>query len=282
MGYRDQFYPQTVAALIQRFGESAPDASGNRLPITTATQTIAILGTLSPHVVRVLREYNERVTDGDGPFGAMPVGLVDSEGFLRSDPQEFEIGGGGGPFGLSGVKVTTVANQVISWEDYVAGYPDLNTRPSNRAPLGQLGFRTVWMPDVVFESFAETDILAQLRQMMADWQHAVDASADAIRSNVDVSASMGKTQNATFWAAIRRLCTTMDIVDENPPLAMFERVKQAVNSSIDQTAEWTGKAAADLATKVGETAGNLGKGFFAEAGITAIVVAGIAVYMFIK
>lgn len=291
MGFRDEFYPQTVAAMIQRNGEAAPDALGNRLPITKAVETIAILGTLSPHIVRILEQFQQRM---DAPkIGAMRETYVTAAGFMNladapapiSAPGEIEPMFGGDI--VANDRKWRDAFNLVTWKEYLAGFPKPG-KPYARTPVSRLGqgYWVPWMPAVRVESWAETDLYTFLCQMVGEWQMAVDAGAAGIRAQANANNPMSSANNAAFWSTIRRLTASMDVIDENPPRDFFDRVKgavkQSVNDSLDKTAEFAGEAAAVLAEKTGEIAGKFTQGFFAEAGITAIVVAGLAIYLFIS
>lgn len=265
MGFRDEYYPQTVALMIQRYGESAPDSSGNRLPITTPIQTLGVLGSLAPHVIRILESFQSRQGVSAEVRGALPERFVDGSGF--ADYTAGQLG--------------EVITSLLPWKDYVAGIPKPGYPPA-RTTLARTGqYFVPWLPSGFVGSWQETDLQTFLRQMMFDWQAAVDASAEGIRSQANTNDPMTPINNATFWAAIRRLTSTMDVIDENPPRDFFDRVKGAVSTALDQSAQFAGEAAAGLSQKAGEIAGNFGKGFFAEAGILSLVVAGIAVYIFV-
>lgn len=266
MGFRDQYYPQTVAVLITRNGESAPDPSGNRMPITSAVDTLGVLGTLAPQVIRILENFQNRTGSIDDVRGAANERYVDQDGFFTPDAAE----------------LSTALSDVLPWKDYVAGYPR-DDNAAARTTLSHAGtYYVPWLPPRAFSAFSETDLQVFLRSMMTDWQHCVDASAAGIRASANTSQPMPAVNIQIFWAAVRRLCTTMDVIDTNPPLDFFERVKGAVSTALDQSAEFAGKAAAGLAEKTGEIVGNFGKGFFDQAGILSLAVAGIAVFLFVK
>lgn len=266
MGFREQFYPQTVGSMIQRYGEAKPDSNGNRLPITSGIASIGIIGALAPHVVRVLDDLQGQGSVPTAIRGAVFADYVNPDGTIK-DLSMWTL-------------LFNDASVRMSHKDFLAGVPD-PVNPWKRGHLWGGGFYTIWIPSEVFGT-EETARLNFARQMIREWQRAVDASAAGIRQSPNANDSFPPEYNAAFWLAVRQLCSSMDVLDENPPQDYFDKVKASVNYSIDQTATWAGKAAADVAGKVGEIAGNVAGGFFKEAGVTAIAVAGIALYLFVK
>lgn len=264
MGWRDTWYPYAVAAMIQLRGESAPDAFGNRLPVTRALDTIAIMGQVSAPLVRAIEKF---MTGENGlPSKAIAAKHVDSDGTFILDS----------PLGAA-----TAIRDGISIADYVAGYGAPNAAHLRSVePEPDATRYTIWLVDGLSN---EDGLLGFCRQALADWQATVNASSAAIVANaLNLETPMSKVDNAAFWGALRRLCTDLDVIAENPPERTLDKMKGALSDALDKSAEFAGQSAAKLSQKAGEIAGNFGKGFFETAGVTSLVVAGIAVWLFIK
>ncbi len=264
MGWRDNWYPHAVAAMIQLRGEAAPDAQGNRLPITRALDTIAIMGQVSPPLVRAIEKF--MAGENGLPSKAINAENVDSDGTITAD---------------SPVAYANAIRNGISIADYVAGYGDARSAHlRSTSPDAGATRYTIWLVDSIS---MEDGLLGFCRQAMADWQAVVNASSAAIVANaMNVEGGMSSSDNATFWAALRRLCTDLDVIAENPPERTLDKMKGAISDALDKSAEFAGQSAAKLSQKAGEIAGNFGKGFFETAGVTSLVVAGIAVWLFVK
>jgi hypothetical protein len=87
---------------------------------------------------------------------------------------------------------------------------------------------------------------------------------------------------STFLAALRSVCADLDVLAENPPMTTADKIKGAALSALHETEQWAGRTAADLSAEVGKLAGNVASGFFSQAGLLSLTVAGLAVYLFVK
>lgn len=251
-----------IAALIQLRGEGARDAVGNRLPLISALDTIPILGRYAP----MLQDCIGQLQDHHGaPRGAIDVQYVGDDGLVD------------GGFAAA----SAIANR-IKLVDYLAGYGADGRAHERRLSLTATKAYTFYVGEL-FSNMAETGLVSFHRQAIADWQRGINASASAIRHNaMNLTAPMAAVDNAAFWAAIRSLASSLSVIKANPPEDVFDRIKGATSDALDKTGTFIGESAAKLAEKAGEIAGHTAQGFFAEAGIASMLVAGLAVYMVIK
>lgn len=251
-----------IAALIQIRGEAAPSPQGHRLPSITALDTIAILGRYAPALKRSIEGLQ---LHHDAPAGAIDVRSVNQDGTLDG--------------GL--LAASDVANR-ITLDKYLAGY-GVQPLPYNRRTLGPSSGTqyTFYIGDLL--GTGETALVSAHREAVREWQRAIDASSSAIIANAsDMTRRIGTTDNVAFWSAIRGLAASLAAIAANPPEDVFSRVKEATSKALDDTAQFVGKSAAQVAGKVGEIAGEAAQGFFAEAGLTAMLVASLAVYMVVR
>lgn len=253
----------TIAALIQIRGEGARDANGNRLPLITPLDTIAVLGRFSQPIIGAIGRIQDH---HDAPRGAIDAQYVDSDNVVT---------------GAGVSELSAIANR-ISLVDYVAGYGDPYQPHKRRKEKSDSTQYTFFIGD--FLGTAETNITATLREVMRDWQRAIDASSAAIihkATNLNTQ-PIDATDNAAFWSAIRSLAAWLAALDENPPEDIFDRIKGATQEALDKTGQFAGKAAAELANQTGKLAGNVAEGFFSQASAVSFLVAGLAVYLVIK
>lgn len=258
MGFRDTWYPNTVGAMIRLRGEARPDVRGNRLPITGMIETIPILGLLSGPLIDAIKNFQE---SQDATPGALPIDLVNQDGTIKASA------------------VLLAASQLISVEKYVAGYGD-PAQPHARQVDKDLdsAYYTFYIQDSLA---AAVDHVMAFRDALRSWQRAVDVSSAAIVTRpFDLTGSLVSEDNATFWLSVRELCVTLDAIAAVPPPVVD--YTEAIAEALHKTEEFVGKTAAQIAGEVGKGAGLVAKGFFAEAGLTSLFVAGIAVYLFVR
>ncbi len=269
MSWRDDWYASQLRAQREIRGDGirgTGSTGGATLPAMFAIDTIAVLGQMSGAIVQAIESYQE--TQG-APPSAMWIG---TQG-LDHRTGIFD----GGSMGA------IIGSRTISIPDYVAGYAPSKTQGHLRSPTSPLGLRpdgatdlhTVWVPD---GPSVEDGILSFIRGMLTNWQRVVDISAAIIRANaLNLMTTIEPNSADVFWGCVARLAIDLDVLGENPPESTYDKVRKAARDALDKSADAAGRGAAILAENVGRTAGNVGKGFFEEAGVTSLIVAGVAV-----
>lgn len=276
MGWLDQWYPNVIATISQIRGVG-PTSGATPTALLSGLDTIAVLGQMSPGVIGAIRSFeNQQHTDySDRVFA--------SEALSSGGRPLF------GPALASGTG-TSVA-------EYVAGHGDWPTawvRSIDKVTATDPGVfginKALGIPDTHIETRTyevwilndEDQLFNYVRQMLNSWQRACDASAAALNSNPDTAAVVASDQLVTFWTCVRTLASDLDVLQENPPVSYGDRLTQATKDALQKTEQFAGEAAAALSEEVGKAAGNVAEGFFGQAGITALLVAGIAVYLFLS
>jgi hypothetical protein len=266
VGFADAWYPFAIDAMRNLRGDGAAGSDRVTMPLLNASDGIAILGQLSPALVSAITSFQYSQAKS---FGAN-VGRSDllDDGVLDNQP--------------AALARMAESGALLSIADYVAGYGYAMDRPYLRFP--PRGGDDRYEPFLVHSDVVsdQDGLLAFLRQTIGDWQRAVDAAAVMISSVPNVTNTAHPQDVSTFLWCVRALCRDLDVLRENPPKSSGARIKEAVNSAVHDTEEFAGKAAADIASQVGQGAGLVAKGFFSEAGVTSLIVAGIAVWLFVK
>lgn len=261
MGWRDTWYPFAIDAMRSIRGDSSVGDDGAIMPRLIASDGIAMLGQVSGAVVNACRSFDQQINKNLAGHGAMSSAQLD-DGIFYVDASI----GDPGPF--------------FAWDNYIAGAgtPGAAYRrsPIMRGPTFE--------PWIVHDPITgdETALLSFLRSMIGDWQRCVDAAANMIATVPTVSTQTSPGQASEFLAALRGLCVSLDVLRENPPVSSARKIRDAALEALRDTEEFAGKAAADIAGSVGQGAGLVAHGFFSEAGVTSLVVAGIAVWLWVK
>lgn len=280
MGWRDEWYPDTVAALCELRGAGALMTDGLRMPMISALESLSVIGRLSGSISGAVVSFH----NSSGREAPLEVGNA------RHVPESLYVDAGSSEyFGILGDTIS-----VDKWLAGMAPNPLRGWRRTNGAPWAT-GKTEV---DVVIAStqrlyspfgidtpvrVQEPAIAMQLRELCNAWERAVRAVTGGImHAGPDISARLDDTYGAALWKAVRQACTALDILRENPPEETYERVRAAAAHSLARSADFAGSAAASIASKVGETAGQIGEGFFREAGFMSLLVAGIAVFAFMR
>lgn len=270
MGWSDEWMPNARAALIElRGGISASgsdttwrgdgqQAPSDALPRLSAVDMVAVIGVMTPGVVRALNSWA-----GTNPV-AIPVSGIDSDGAATVAGLVGALGG-------------------MDAKTYLAGFCDAQRlRPEQRsATPGDLGDgdRTfgVWLT-----RSGETALYSFVRQLVADYTRVCDAAALAIQAAPAGGAQLPSdaVNLDNFWSAVGALASDLDVLHENPPVSVS--IKDAALDALHRTETFIGSSAADVSQEVGEAAGNLAAGFFDNAGIISVAVAAIALFLFLK
>lgn len=264
-----------TAALIQIRGEAARDSRGNRLPMITPLDTIAVLARYSPMLVGSIT--NLQAHEGV-EVGAINIRSVTADGRLLAAGI-----GGGIVTGSSTVIERMVNGDVkgrITIQKYLAGYGNPSL-PYQRRPDKTSDLHTFYgRPN---EMLSETALISAHREAVRDWQRGIDASVAALlASPLDLTKPLRPDDNAAFWSAIRGLSASLDAIGANPPEEVFDRIKGATSAALNEAGRVAGEGAAKLADQVGQIAGHAAEGFLTTASALSLIVAGLAVYLVVK
>jgi hypothetical protein len=267
MGWRDKWYLGMMAAMRSLRGDGQVGTDGIRMPLLQASDGIAILGQISPAVVRVLKRQSEN--NGKLSGLAMRSDLLTPSGILNLSE-----------LGIGDIADAATPSGSIPIVDYVAGWGASGSAYKRSPVVNGPTFEMFQARDGIVGN--DTAIIGFQRTMMASWQRGVDAAAAALSLVPDVRNPMDVGVAIAFFSAVRSLCADLDVLQDNPPPDRWEQIVGATRSAVDATEEFAGKAAANIAQEIGHASGLVAKGFFAEAGITSLMVAGIAVWLFLK
>lgn len=278
MTFSDKWLTDVRTAIGGLRGWGAPDSRGVRMPCLTGLDTIGVLGQLSPSVVSAVRTFQRQVNGNDLANFVVESSEVGSDGHPDT---------GTGHQILDGI---TGSNAFVAWQarvgrleitQYVAGYGYAPHAYKRSVIPGTSTFEPFYVSRLIVSD--EDQLYSFVRGLMADWQRAIDASAAAIQSvSNDTAGLIGPAQLRTFWGCITSLCSSLDTLEENPPVTDSEKLKGAALDALHKTEAWAGQVAADLANEVGKAAGAVTKGFFSGAGALSLVVAGLAVWLFVR
>jgi hypothetical protein len=267
-GWRDTWYPNAVDAMRSLRGTGGAGADGSPLPLTQAIDTLAIIAQFPRPLAEAIRRFQRSASDGFvfGPSDladrAINSSLVYPDGTTR-------------PLSPADVLAGKLGDS-ITIDDYLAGFPD-ERAPWLRSPSSSDEFYSLWIPD---SAGAEVALLALHREAVRAWSAAVAVSTDMlIDYGANLQAEMAANRNARFWTAIRQLCTALDVIAANPPETNAQKIVGAVKVALSRSGEVAGQGAAHIAEAIGNTAGSAAKGFLDTANMTAVVVAGIAIFL---
>jgi hypothetical protein len=267
MAWADEWYPNQRAALIELRGQGPLGYDGSPLPALSALDSIAMVTMVTGPLISALENYT-RAENGEGTGAvARRAEDLDADGHVKRSLIDVGVS----LLGLGGSPAYDATRQ-IGAANYLAGVPT-DGRPSLRTYGGD-----------AYELWAsgEDQLLSFVRDAVAKWQRITNASAAALMTNAaDISQPMAGDELRELWSAVSSLCAAMDVLQENPPASTWDRIKGSAEYALDQSTKFVGESAATIAQKVGETAGNLAEGFFEKAGLLAIVVAGIALYLYV-
>lgn len=260
--WRSTWYPGIVNAMRGIRGDGDMGIDGVPMPLLLASDGIPMLSQLAPGIIAALKRLSR---ENKNPGMVARVDLLDSDYLLSG---ESAIDGA-----LSGENGEGQLQVPI--EAYVSG-------------LGQPG--AAWLRSVsrggsvyapyLNDSFwgtEEYELMSFARQAMTPWQAAIDAAALMLSNAAMASDMADEDATRVLLDSVRKVCTQLDILSENPPASNWDKLKGAARAAITETEQFAGKAAAQLSEEVGKAAGNVASGFFDQAGITSLIVAGLAV-----
>lgn len=267
---------RTALIGIRPGGPSSADASdsawtgddtggnGAQLPALSAMDMLSLVGVVTPPTASALKrwvDFNSAV--------AVRADAVNGDGTLIP---------------------VMIGSASLSAKDYLAGFTAADRKtPWLRAPTpdgladASTTF-TVWMPDRNIVVGNEPALYAFVKQLVADYTRVCDAVAFAIQAapagGAQTSSDDASVRN--FWSMLGSLCSTLDVLQENPPASPGAAVAGALQAALHTTEEFIGKSIAAVSAEAGKAAGNIAHGFFDNAGILSVVVAGIAIFLFLK
>jgi hypothetical protein len=271
-------------ALLEVTPAAGEDVFGRPIPAIAAKHTIGVLSKFVAGIDDAIR----RLTGRDNCVRSTNV---DGDGILTVDAQITQDN-----LGIS---------DSIPNAKYIGGVGS-SDQPFRRLPLDAAldagGIRVANVPflrEITFEpaldqnalKAEETDLMQELHQCMRFWQRAVDASARAFTNHANnVSALMSNDEAFEFWDAIGKVAGSLDAQQANPPIDTFDAVKQATKDALHEServveqaaqdgAEIAGEVAARAGDAAGKAAGSFAKGFFNQATLVSLIVAGVAVYI---
>jgi hypothetical protein len=237
--------------------------TGQPMPNLSAIDTLALLGIVTPKLGSAIAKYNNQWNNADDGKSAIHSQFVDDDGILN-------------------IPIAATPDHYVNAKTYLSYIPD-----GDPFTFGMPWKRTP--PQSTFESFepytkgSGSAVLQQVRQAISDWQDMVNASASCLSAaSANTTAPANQDDLAQYMAALRRLCGDMDSVEENPP--NDANVADALRYALAKSADYIGKAAAEISQEVGKDAGivgaNLTGGFLANAGILSFVVVGLVIHLY--
>jgi len=289
MGWRDEWYPNQLAALRTLRGGTVTGSDGLQMPAISALDSIGVLSQVSAPIASAIRNFQAAQNRTD------PDNVGDSSAIGAGFPAEDIVWGEAVAFGVRPVLGTIPR---CSIKNYLAGAAPDSAQAWNRTdgstytyvPNDDVNdvinqYRQTFAPFVVdnLATLTQPELLRAVHEMVVAWDVAIKASANGIWSaGADITSKINNTDNSSFWAGIRKICTQLDVLAENPPPSTLESVKSAAAHALDESTKFAGKATAEIANQVGKLAGQTGAGFLGgfleNATIMSVVVAGIAVW----
>lgn len=279
--WRDSWYPSTMLALTQLAGTGDDDEStGASMPNLSAIDTMALLGVVTPTVVSAINRYASQQklavpilrSDRIGPDGTY-LYQPEYDGAGTAYPAETEMKSVSDYLAYQTDTGATGTTSAMSWKRYPT------SGDAMFSDFGSYSFEPYAVDNDESRAF-----LQLIRQMISDWQRMVDSSASAITTNsADTTQRAPAHDLSEFLAALRALCADLDVLNENPPV--MGSISEAIKYALAKSSEFVGKAAAEVASEVGKTAGiigtNLAGGFLANAGIISVVVVAIVIHLYL-
>lgn len=261
MAWADTWITNARTALCALRGDGPTGVDGQPLPNLSPVDTISVVGQVAPGVRNALVNFHRQANQRDAATAAIASGQLDADGTPTN-----------------GLLVDLPGN-TISATAYLAGFPQPGAEYRRGLTAG------AWALGQTYEPWtgSESQLLSFVDQCMTDWAKLCDASAAAILAHgADLTTPWQTEEAQAFWAALGAVCSDLDVLNENPPVDMGTAIVGALRYSLHQTEEFLGKSVAQVSEEVGTAAGNVAKGFFDNAGLLSVAVAGIALFLFLK
>jgi hypothetical protein len=241
---------------------------GAQLPALTAQDTIGTIGAIAPGVTNCLQTFAAQNSSQDYS-STMTVAL-------RSD-----LLTGDGSIDIPSLASGISADTGLTAPKYLAAWPNPGAPHIRSLAQGAWAFGGSSTYEL-FVTSGETALLAFARQLVADWQRVLDASASAINVHAaDITQTMETAEAQEFWAALGAVASDLDTLNENPPAATADVLVGALRASLNATADFAGKAVAEISNRVGDAAEKVASGFFSGIGISGAIVGAVVIYLFV-
>ncbi len=249
-------YAKTRAAMVKARGTGATGVTGSPLPRMAALTPVGMLVAIVPSITEAL---------------AKASGRRDVSEFLNGNQGR---GTAGGDLPISQVRSITL-------DDY------LRARPLDAYGLmRQLGGRT-WIL-----KGRHNDGDEQIKNLLIEWDRLIKLAA-LHAGMFALSPQLDAPSIVSWWKAWWALSTRLDqALATAPDPGLWDRIAYSAEHAAVDTGRWiqdasadvadvAGRAAAELATTAGRVAGAAAGGFFDQAGLTAYVVVGLAIYLYL-
>ena len=255
-------YAQLVKALTAKNGSWT-----SAVPKMKTSDMVALLGMYTTGVVPAV----ERVADA-----IIPSNYATAEG-------ESLVAGVGGAFTLMGLDAPKIdARTYVSKTVGLDGAPWKRYLSAGASIDKSTTYEPVRDPSLLRDNQLEQ--IGFVRQLMADYQRALDASAAALATyNLGFA---NQDRCAVFLSSIRSTGADLDVLAENPPTSLSDDLAGALRAATDKSeaalvsvGNAVGKAAAEIGNVAGQVAGSFGAGFFTKAGVLTLAVAGVAAWV---
>ena len=249
-------YAKTRAAMVKAHGIGAHGTTGSALPKMAAMAPIGMLVAIVPAIVE---------------------GLAKASG--RRDVSEFLNGNRGR--GMAGGDLPISEVRSITIDDY------LRARPLDAfGALRQLDGRTWILKGLHYDGDE------QIKNLLIEWDRLIRQAA-LHAATFFTSPQLRPEEIVAWWRAWWALATRLDqAMATAPDPGLWDRIAYSASHAAADTGRWlqatgedvadvAGRAAAELATTAGRVAGAAAGGFFDQAGLTAYLVVGLAIYLYL-
>jgi len=276
------WYPKTMQRVQSIAGPGDEDSNGQAMPALSAVDTVALLGVVTPGLILAIENFSVKQNGKPAEIAIVESRALDDRGVMTNF--------------FSDLKYTDVKRYLSLGTDteFLGTTSDAPWRRMDvlNQTLVTAGDEAAvsWQPycinpvvdNLALEQRLET--LGRVRTAIAHWQAMVNASASAMTTNAaDVTMKAPSDALEEFLSNLRMLCADLDGLSVNTPSADYG---DAVTKAIGEVSEFVGKAAAEIAEKAGDiagkVAGNVLGGFLENAGLMAVLVVGIAIYVVVK
>lgn len=287
MGYTD-YLDSAMSKLVELLGGDAANGHTSvtrELPLLRALDYTTFLTQFSASVVHAVTA-NNAVGAADAAHDYVPRSdLVDSSGVFTGEQADSVAL----QFGRNGILVATYVSGIgMSGQEWLR---TVNAQASadDDGAFTQLAAGTYYTPCTLATSDTsggEGNIPA-VRELMIRWQRCVDICAQAVASDGGANAQQPPGTTEGYYQALGQLALYLDVLAENPPnmatfTDAFSYAKTKVEGAVKDIAQDAGQAAAWVGNQAGTAAGAFAKGFFNQATLVTLVVAGIAVFVLLR
>lgn len=274
------YVENAFTALVRTRGGDSGTNGGRELPYMNAVDVMALLTQISPAIVRQVQIVNDH---GDRVFNTRYANAEgrDITGEVAAD--DFNAGLGA----LAGSATPPVDHSLdsITAAQYVAGAVDGSDPAWIRFNVSP-GAKYTPVANATIEHDATVQLSA-LRNTMVDWQRAIDQATYMITFSFTGSTSIDDVK--TLRSILQSLAAGLDALGEAPPPTQSEIIAGALASAASKSedavraiAKGAGSVAAEVGDLAGSAAGAFAKGFFSQATLLTLAVAGVAVFLLVR